>query len=219
MLLIASLISSAHLLTLATASPSHSWLAWIALAPLFIVIRYLSPVRAALCGGLWGSSLYLFSWYLYEQGFVGSSIAPGAFNFLLLLTVPATYVGLGALFTRRYGFSPLALATGWIVVELALQSVGLRHSLLATNAAYGPFLQVIANLLGYGFVAFLVAYINAVLLSIAARVSFSYGSLFIPIPAADTARNYIYSISLSPQTGYLQPSRPRAPPFPIFRPH
>lgn len=213
MLLAVSLISSAHLLTLATSSPAHSWLAWISLAPLFIAVRYLSPIRAALSGAFWGSSLYLFSWYLHSQGFVGSSITPGFSNFLLLTIIPAAFVGFGSLYTRRFGFSPLALATGWVAVELCLQSVGLKHSLLAADASYGPYLQVIANLLGYGFVAFLVAYTNALLLSIAAQVSFRCQSLCHPIPTADNACSYKSIFAVILQTAYIQSLRPRAPPF------
>ncbi|MCP4569284.1 MAG: hypothetical protein GY841_17045, partial [FCB group bacterium] len=98
-------------------------------------------------------------------------------------------------------------------VELCLQSIGLKHSLLAADASYGPYLQVIANLLGYGFVAFLVAFTNALLLSIASLVSFRCLSLYHPIPTADNACSYISISAVILQTAYIQSLRPRAPPF------
>jgi hypothetical protein len=144
-----------------------SWLSWISLIPLFFAIRTLAPTRAAPYGALWGIS---FCWF--HTVLVSSSISLSLFDVLLLTTVPAAYLSLGALLTRRFGFRSMILALGWVGLELALQPVGLTHGALLPDRGYGPLFDVAVSLLGYGTIAFLVAYVNALLLALVSSVQF-----------------------------------------------
>jgi apolipoprotein N-acyltransferase len=141
--------------------PGYSWIAWFGLLPLFLAIRILRPIAAALAGAFWGICFYFFS----ATGSIGV-ISPTVQSLALLTIVPALYTFFGALLTRLVGFNPLLLAFGWIVLELALKPLGLQQGLLACTQSQGPFLHWISNLLGYAFVAFLVACVNASVLSI-----------------------------------------------------
>ncbi len=154
-----ALTLSAGVTAAALAEPGHSWVAWFSLIPLFGAIRVLRPAVAFLCGGVWGVCLYVFAAAL------ASVIDPTARSLILLAVVPAAYACLGALLTRRIGFSPLILGLGWVLVEVALAPVGLRQGLLAGTLAGGTLAHWLGQLLGYVFVAFLVAGVNASLLA------------------------------------------------------
>ncbi len=202
-----SLIFSAYFMAVAAASSEHGWLAWISLAPLFIAIWSLPLGRAAISGAIWGTSLYLFSMAVGNPAFSTSFS-----SFFLLVTISTAYVFLGTLFTRRFGFSPLALALGWICVELALQPMGMQHGLLAASQVGDGLPRLIANFLGYGFVAFLVSFVNALLLWIAGAVACVVTPAHLLIRVTDSAA---FIAPLEPSyisAFYLQPSRPRAPP-------
>jgi len=206
-MLILSLILSAHFMAVAVGTPGFAWLAWISLLPLFLAIRLLAPLRAMLCGALWGAGLLLFS-VLRGDG----AIAPTLSSLALLTTVPAAYACLGAWLTRRLGFSPLLLGLGWAGVEIALEPLGLSGGLLAGTLAGGTLMQLVGGLLGYVFVAFLVAFASALLLSIAAEVRLKVGQPRY-IPRSDDYRGW-----LVPQTCCclpllaVRPAQPRAPP-------
>ena len=55
-----SLVLSALLTAATLRSPDLHWLAWFSFLPLFVALRSLRPMPAALTGGLWGACLYLF---------------------------------------------------------------------------------------------------------------------------------------------------------------
>jgi len=166
LLLIGSVALSAYLMGEAIASPGMGWLAWVSLLPLFLVIRVLAPLRALLCGALWGACLGAFA---PDRPIDCSSVH----SLALLGAVPAAYAYLGALLTRRVGFSPLVLAFGWVGVEFALQPLHLRCGLLAGTQGDGVLVLWVGSLLGYVFVAFLVAYVNALLLALLIEVRFN----------------------------------------------
>ena len=67
-------------------------------------------------------------------------------------------------------FSPLLLGIGWMGVELALHPIGLRYGLLAGTQGDGLVIRLLGGATGYVLVAFLVAYINAWLLSVLTRI-------------------------------------------------
>ena len=159
---------SALLVSVAMSSPALAWLGWISLLPLFGAIRVLPAKFAALAGAWWGAALALgHTWF---AGAGGSSVILGIG---LTVCVMSLYTGLGAALTRRIGFSPVVLAVGWIGVELALLPLGWRHGLLAATQSDTSLAHWLGPLLGYLFVAFLVAGINASLLVVASKARLS----------------------------------------------
>jgi apolipoprotein N-acyltransferase len=161
LLLIIGLICSGGLLAGADSSHALSGAAWIGLLPLFITIRYASPRIALFYGALWGLCLYLFS-VATGDGAVSATVRSMGF----LAAVPAIYAYLGARLTRRVGYAPLVLAVGWIIVELALEPLALRQGLLAGTQVDGGVVRLVGGILGYVFVAFLIAFVNAQILSL-----------------------------------------------------
>ncbi len=161
LLLIIGLFVSGGLLAAADSSHSLSWVAWFSLLPLFITIRYASPRIALFYGALWGLCLYLF---LTATG--GGTISATIRSMGFLAAVPAIYAYFGARLTRRIGYAPLVLAVGWIMVELALQPLAIREGLLAGTQIEGGLVRMVGGILGYVFVAFLIAFVNAQLLSL-----------------------------------------------------
>jgi apolipoprotein N-acyltransferase len=176
------LVPSALLTALAIGSADYSWFAWFGLLPLFFAIRILSPAVAALAGAFWGGCIYFF----LVAGAVSSlSLTPHSFG--LLATVLMLYTYFGGLLTRWIGFSPMLLALSWIVVELTLKPLGLRQGLLAGSQSANGFLHWISCLLGYAFVAMLVAGVNAwlVLLLSCARLRFPPPTIPTGLPNAE----------------------------------
>ena len=207
--LIVALIGSAYLLVMAVRSPDYWWIAWICLLPLFLAIRTLKPLAAALSGAIWGISFFLFSVYGVQ------SAIPFTFSSLALLAlVPAIYCGLGSLLTRRVGFNPLILALGWICVELAFKPLGLHNGLLAATQSDSIHLHWIGRLLGYVFIAFLVACTNASLLAVLSNVRLSFSrerSIFEGLFNSEhvcSSQTFLYVHLWNLRQGF-----PRAPPF------
>ncbi len=185
-----------------------SWLTWFALLPIFVTIRYASPRIALIYGALWGFSLYfLFS--------VSDGVASAATlrSIGLLAAVPAVYAYLGARLTRRVGYAPLVLAVGWMIAELALEPVFVRQGLVAASLTDGGLMRIIGGVLGYVFVAFLIAFVNAQLLSLVDNLHVSFRSFSI----AAFVRPHVHGWIIQP-AGMSHPdvpitdSPPRAPP-------
>ncbi len=206
-----SLVASALLVILSLASPDHVWLRWSAfggLLPLFVAIRVLRPGRATLCGALWGLSLYVFSAAVFN-----TSVSTGFFSIGLLTAIPAIYAYLAAKLTRWIGFSPLVLGVSWMGVELAFEPLGLHTGLLAGTQADGTLIHWLGGALGYVLVAFVVALINAALVSALARVRVPIATPCYPVRSTESGT------LLVPQTYscfpllVIPPSQPRAPPI------
>ena len=205
--MILSLIGSAYFMSLAISSSDHHWFGWITLLPLLLIIRVLLPVYAMGCGALWGASLFAFSICS-----VDSPITVSPLSLLFLTLIPAIYTSIGARITRRIGFSPLLLGIGWIGVELALYPLGLHRGLLAATQGDGIVVHYIGQCTGYVLVAFLVAYVNALLLSLLtcvheclcnARQVLGSGTRTKSFFSLELPYDLIYQISLA---------QPRAPP-------
>jgi len=208
LLLLAALIASAYLLAVTLASARYPWVAWIALLPIFGAVRALKPVAAMASGGVWGVGFFLFS-----TGVVPAGIPATAESLLLLTTVPALYALVAAAFTRRLGFNVLFLAAGWVGVEVALRPLNLPNGLLARAQGSETLVRIVGGLLGYGFVAFLVALANAVLLSVVRAVGFSI-SRARPRDSATGALQWLRVRSSSmPLDRTVRLSRARGPPI------
>ncbi|MDD4051475.1 MAG: hypothetical protein PHR28_06220 [candidate division Zixibacteria bacterium] len=206
-ILLLPIVVSACIISRWNTVPHNPLLAAIIIIPLFLAIRLLSPSKAALGGFLWSFVLCFHT--------VTVAVAPDG-RFLaqefLLLTVPALYVYAGAHYTRSYGFQPLTLALGWIVVELVLHFSGYRQGLLSSCCGNGFVQRVIADFLGYGFVAFAVALINAAAVLLTARLikhrACGFRPLIIPVIPCVQSGESIFPIGLLP----VSLNRPRAPP-------
>lgn len=202
-----SLAGSAYLTATAVGSSTHAWMGWLSLLPLFVAIRVLRPLRASACGALWGGCLFAFC-VAASRTAVAANLASLAF----LTAIPAIYTFLGAWLTRWVGFSPFVLGVGWMGVELALAPLGLHSGLLAGTQDHTALMDYIGRALGYVVVAFLVAYVNAALVAVLARVRLSVPR-FIPTTASpDCGRSLISQIFGCLSLFAFQPSHPRAPP-------
>lgn len=206
--LVVLLVLSALLVAVAAGSTACSWLAWFGLLPLFLAIRVLGPAASAIAGAFWGICFYFFS-----VAFPVYVISPTLQFFALLTIIPALYACFGALLTQWVGFNPLLLGIGWVLVEVAIEPLGLQQGLLAGTQSQSPILCWISRLLGYAFVAFLVAYINAsllVMLSIARLRVPQQRSLEEPInpEACHLFQKVLYFRLITIFRGY-----PRAPPY------
>jgi hypothetical protein len=205
--LILPLVASGCIVSRWNTVPHNPLLAATIIIPLFLAIRLLSPCKAALGGLVW-------SFVLYFHAVTVASSPDGRFLIQAspLLVIPALYAYGGAYYTRRYGFHPLALAVGWIVVELALYPAGFRQGLLPSCCGDGIVQRAIANFLGYGFVAFAVALVNAVAISLTARLIKHQACGFRPSIIPDIPRfpavEWIFPTDPLPATL----NRPRAPP-------
>jgi apolipoprotein N-acyltransferase len=184
-----------------------AWLGWFSLVPLFLIIRLWHPVRAMLAGALWGLSLYL------SLGLTEASASDRLLGFLLLAAVPSLYACLGAWLTRWIGFNPFVLGVAWMGVELALGPVGVRLGLVAATQGEGTFLHWIGSALGYVLVAFVVAVVNASLVSVlsAARLAIPQLPSRISLPNCGTSTPPHRSLFIP--LFFIRPSQPRAPPI------
>jgi apolipoprotein N-acyltransferase len=204
-----ALILGAYATSVGGASAESSWLVWFSLVPLFLVIRRWRPRAAAIAGLLWGASLYALSFAHPE-----STVCPGIATFLLLVTVPAAYMYLGAWLTRRVGFNPFVLGVAWMGVELALGPAGLRIGLLAGAAGEGTLLGWVGKAFGYVLIAFLIAVLNASLVSVlsGARLTLPRERLFAGLlmsVESVSSRTLCYVERWAVRQAY-----PRGPPLP-----
>lgn len=201
------LIGSALVMIGAATTPGWQWVGCVALLPLFNAIRVQSPVRAGFDGAIWGLSLFAFATILGVTR-IPFDLVSGA----LLPVVLGLYAFLGARLTRQVGFSPYLLALCWIGVELALKPLGLHYGLLAGTQAGGISIELVGGFAGYAVVAFLVAYVNAALLSVLSEVRVSTASSPLILSQAPP-RQRSYQSEIPSYLSYLVlPSQPRAPP-------
>ena len=202
-----TLILSACLMSVAIATGRHAWVGWVSLIPLFAVIRRYAPLYAMLCGALWGGSLGLFL-------VLGTPIPiePIFPTLTLVILVPAAYAFLGGALPRRVGFEPFLLALGWVGVECALAPVGLRNGLLTGSQGEGVLVHALGSALGYGLFAFLVAYVNASLLSVFVGVLSAARSPTRGTAIADGCDRVREVVSAPDPNSSIRVPRPRGPP-------
>ena len=203
-----SLFASACFMAAAIGSQSYWWLGLITLLPLFNAIRILSPVRAGACGMFWGLSLFGVC------ALIGSTQISGDLTSAAYLgVIPGFYAFAGSALTRRVGFSPYLLGFGWIGVEFALQPLGLHYGLLAgTQSGDGLAIRLVGGFAGYVLVAFLVAYVNATLLTVLGQVRAAIAQP-PPVVRAAAIQRRVYSTEIPSYLSHLlRISQPRAPP-------
>lgn len=204
-----SLIIAGFLTAESISLRAHPWLGWFALIPVFISIRACVPWFAGVCGALWGASICTYTVFVDGPDQVSSWLGVA-----LLTLVPALYSFIGAHATRRKGFDPLILGLGWAGAEFALQPLGLRHGLIAGIQGDSWLLLLVGQMGGYVLVAFLVAFVSAVLLSVVTDV------VCVDVPrrrvlhaaGAQSFRVYV-SDWFRFCSRFVSPSQPRAPPI------
>lgn len=144
---------------------------WVAVAPLFVAVARLSPLRAAAAGMVWsatmvaGVAFYLpgmLSAYFGMAG-VASWIGAVAFGIGLVGVYVSAYAAWVAWVVRRGGASPLLLAGGWVVCEFAR-----AHGVVANPWALSAYSQMhataliqIADATGPYGLGFLIGAVNA----------------------------------------------------------
>ncbi len=204
---LAVLILSAFVMIVSATTPGYQWVGCVALLPLFNAIRVQSPVRAAFDGAIWGLSLFAFA-TLSSETRISFDLLSGA----LLPVVLGLYAFFGARLTRQVGFSPYLLDLCWIGVELALKPLGLHYGLLAGTQSGGVSIELVGGFAGYAVVAFLVAYVNAALLSVLSEVRVSVSSSRL-ISSQAPPRRSSFQYEFPSYLSYLiLPAQPRAPP-------
>ena len=219
------LVPSALLTAMALRAPEYHWLAWISFLPLFVAVRSLRPLSAALYGGLWGACLYAFSTAgpMSTEGFLGirvgltsPALVPSTWGLALLTVIPAVYAGLAALPGRAIVFRLLMLALGWTLVEAGLhfhRLLGPHDGPLTGLHAEGPYLHWLARLLGYVCTAFLVASVNVSLIGIltGARLHFPLCRSLVGVHNATW--RIASQVILVIQSLAVRQAHPRAPPI------
>ncbi len=175
-----SLLASAYLMARGIGAPAYTWLAWVALLPLFAAIRNCRPLEGLLAGGILGFLLYTFAAVAAD-----SNMAQGWLSLALLTAIPAIYAYLGAHLTRRIGFNPLVLGVGWMGVALTFELLGQHNGLLAGTQGGGSLLHWVGGALGYVLAAFLVAFVSAALVSVLSTVRVTFPRRLYPTESDD----------------------------------
>ncbi|MCP4590972.1 MAG: hypothetical protein GY842_09525 [bacterium] len=183
----------------------------MASGPLAILGESGAPFAASLAGGLWGTCLYLFC----STG-PTPVVTPSGWLLVLLIVIPAIYVGLATRPARAIAFKLLTLALGWTLIEAVVglhSPSGAGEDLLTGSAGEGPHLHWLARVLGCVCSAFLVACANASLVGIIAHASWTLPKQLLSLERLQFSRH------LSPQTVVCtslfsgRQSLPRAPPL------
>jgi len=208
--IITLLIGGAWATATAVGSPTSFWPVWISLLPLFAAIRLFSAKSSAFFGGFWGGCLYLF--LAASPAMMTESGAP---ILAMLVIIPAAYAAVMAVFSRRFGYSPLAMALGWILVELAFNLAGLRDGLLSVGNSRGPALQIVADFLGSGFVAFIIVWISAFLLFIPLKMALPYVMRLLEHEDCNPTRIPIHKTLCPLSITVVGRPSPRAPPVAV----
>jgi hypothetical protein len=195
---------------LLAASPSSSLRllpVCMGLISLFAAIRSQPLPLTIILGAWWGCCLYVFS-FVCDNSVIPCSLTGACVS----IVMPALCAALGKIFVLRYGYYPLALALGWVVFEFALTRLGTARSIPLSETGINPILCVIADFLGYGFIGFLVAYVNAALVSVAVDFCID-GDRASPFVFRDESFHLLtVNEVFSPIANAITALRPRAPP-------
>ena len=165
--------TTAILLILSFPDFEFSFLAWVALVPLMVVIaRRPSPAKALLLGWAAGSAFFYGSCYWLTYSMIHYGGLPTLLAYVLLMpgalvvgTFPGLFALLLALAVKRWGHvAVLAAPVLWPAFEwLRLGVTGQLWNALGYSQAYHPILIQPANWGGVYAVSFLIVAINTVL--------------------------------------------------------
>jgi apolipoprotein N-acyltransferase len=175
--------ASATLHTAALPPWDATALAWIAIAPLLLALRGLSPARGALLGFLWGSlAIWGIGWWVpramagyYDQPFWFGVLFALMAGFLVLGVYAAGYCACACRIQRLTPAAarPLALAALWVAWELARSWPWTSNPwlLLGYSLAPSPTLVQAADLGGVYVLSFLVVVVNAAVVEVVSAFS------------------------------------------------
>ncbi|NNF43744.1 MAG: hypothetical protein HKN62_12015 [Phycisphaerales bacterium] len=194
-----AVVAGASLLGLAQANPALTVSGWIGLLPLLWCIARFDPRRSLGAGVLFGACL---------GGVSAASVA----SIPLVAGVCGLFAGVAALMTRRHGFSPYLVAVGWLLVEITLQPLGWGEGLLAVAHGDAGVLSTVAEVFGLAIAAFVVAYVNALLVRVADVVLRRFGSARSFGLAAGVLEMPPWTTTLPAWRLVSRPGVPRAPP-------
>lgn len=159
-------------------------------------------------GLFWGACVWAIAFLGFDK-----SLGASAYGVALLPPVTGLYCLLGALLTRWIGYSPFVLGVAWMGVELALVPIGLNQGLLGWAESDADLLHLLARGLGYVVVAFVVAYVNASLVSAANALSQNIAKCIRKIMVSFRGRLVITRHQGPPFSIGIWPRQARAPPF------
>jgi len=206
-ILFAGLVLGALVTATAQSSGMYHWVAWIGLLPLFAAVRRLTGIAAAASGALWGGTVYIAAVMIADT--------PLAFSWRICLisgAIPALYLFAVAWFIRRYGYSALALALGWVIVEFVAKATGAYPDLIGAEQSPSALFKLIADFLGTGFIALVIVYASAFVISFTWAIYFG-GILFYEwLRRAPVLRFIAWIQSSFHSQCHHQPSQSRAPP-------
>jgi len=164
-------VGTAVLLILSFPNFEFSFLAWVGLVPLLIVIgRRPNPVRALILGWTAGTIFFYGSCYWLTYSMVHYGGLPAVVAYLLLIPgaivvglFPGLFALVLALSIRRWGSKAVLLAPFiWVAFEYArLGATGQLWNAIGYSQAYHPALIQTARLGGVYAVGFLILAINA----------------------------------------------------------
>lgn len=153
---------SAGTVAIVSVVPSLSWIVWVSLLPFFLAITLLRPLVAAAQGLLWGLG-YFIALILFVKSYSWTGL-------LLLgslsMVIPAIYALVASSVVRRAGFNPMFMGFSWIGLELLLRPLAMPWGLLGAPPSSDGLVMQVGSALGYVFVAFLIAGVNALLVRI-----------------------------------------------------
>lgn len=207
-ILLLSLVLSAYAMAAGLGSAARPWFGWAILPPLFVAIRFLAPHRALTCGLMWGGCVFTFSVATFQ-----TPVPPTLFSLLLLAAIPAMYAYVCARVTRDLGFCALLLAFGWMGVELSLSLLGLRNGLLVGTQTQSVFVEVVGGLFGSVFVAFVIAFVNASVLSMLTDAGLTTDPPKLGVGWAERGRLFWELILSTYGPAFVRAVKPRAPPL------
>lgn len=181
---------------------------WISLTPLLLAIRTLRPVRSARYGFLWGVCFQLFL-TLFSGSLTGVSL----FSMFFISATAALYTAIGVSVVRHFKIGPMALGLGWIAALPIIRLVSLNFGFFPISFSADNLILIVAEYLGCSVIAFVVIYLNALLVMIAGIIIYRlYCKLNFRIyrfcQFLVHLKSIIFSSSFSSHT-----FRPRAPPL------
>lgn len=184
------------------------FLFWISITPLLLVIRSLRLKPSTGYGALWGICFQLFFALLSEK-------PPGItlFNVIFISSAAALYTALGVYIVRRFHIGAVALGFGWLAAIPIIRMVGLNFGFFPLTFSADTLILVAVEYLGYSFIAFLIVYLNALLITIAGSIIYKFYRL-IKFGIYHSRQLFVQLKNVILASSFISHTiRPRAPPY------